>query len=204
MKSTLWFTLFGFLLGTTLVSNCNSQDRYLDELRHKAETGDPGMQFWLGAYYRFPNVMKDHPDLASMAPNYAEAMKWLSKSAAQGRPEAMAELGEMYEGGEGVPKDETLAAVFYRMSCEARPDYQSTSSGCNNLAILYDEGRGVTQDAIEAYKYYVLAELPPDDLKQIGADLTPLQIAEAQRRIDVWRHRHPTDVQIWRRQTSGK
>jgi len=89
------------------------------------------------------------------------------------------------------------------MSCEARPDYQSNRHGCNQLALLYDEGRGVTEDPVEAYKYCVLAELPPDDLKCMAEDLTPASLI-AQRRIDEWRKRHPTDVQMWRTQSEGE
>jgi Sel1 repeat len=200
MKSTLWFVFFAFLSATALVSTCSSQDTYLDELRSEAEVGDPAMQFWLGAYYECPRVMTNHPELASKPPNYAEALKWLAKSAAQGRPEAMAALGEMYEDGEGVPKNETLAAVFYRMSCEARPDYQSAHHGCNQLALLYDEGRGIARDPVEAYKFYALAGFSPDELKQIEKNLTAAQIADAQRRLQEWRRQHPTDVDLWRAQ----
>jgi Sel1 repeat len=205
MKSPLSSALLAAACIIVLATLSFSQDARLDDVRRKADAGDPAMQFWLGVYYESPrNLVGLHSDLANEPPNYAEALKWLEKAAAQGRPEAMTLLGQMYEDGEGVPQNETLAALFYRMSCAARPDYQSASHGCNQLAVLYDEGRGVVKNPVEAYKYYVLAELPPDDLKRMAEDLTPVQLAEAQRRIEQWWQQHPSDVQMMKSQPPGK
>lgn len=196
MRRALWPILSPCLLILITVNASLSQDARLNELRQKAEAGDANMQFWLGAYYEHPQMMVGDPEMARQAPNYAEALKWLSLAAAQGRPEAMALLGQMYEDGEGVSANDGLAAVFYRASCDARPDYRSTSDGCNYLAILYEEGRGVRKDPIEAYKYYAVAQLPPDFLREQAAHFAPTQLVEAKRRIEEWRRQHPTDAEI--------
>ena len=108
MKSCFSFLLLAVVCLIVLATPSTSQDTHLDQVRQKAEAGDPGMQFWLGVFYESPRSKRAHPDLANMPPNYAEALKWLEKAASQGRPEAMTLLGQMYEEGEGIPKDETL------------------------------------------------------------------------------------------------
>lgn len=43
-------------------------------------------------------------------------LQQLQKSANQGDPEAQWKLGICYEMGQGLPKDETLAVRYYRLS----------------------------------------------------------------------------------------
>ena len=50
--------------------------------------------------------------------DYAEAVKWYRKSAAQGNAWGRANLGYMYENGRGVSQDHAEAAKWYRRSAE--------------------------------------------------------------------------------------
>jgi hypothetical protein len=55
-------------------------------------------------------------------------------------------------------------------------------------------GQGVAQDYIEAYRGLFLAALPPGELRdkaaqsrdRVATQLTPAQVAEAQKRVQAW------------------
>ncbi len=68
-----------------------------------AEKGDPAAQTNLGALYE-----------RSAPPDYASAVSWYQKAAAQNYAPAEIALGEAYELGHGVPKDEVQALNLYR------------------------------------------------------------------------------------------
>jgi len=50
-------------------------------------------------------------------------------------------LGERYEAGRGVAKDEKRAAGYWSKLCD-----QARSTACRRLAALYESGRGVARD----------------------------------------------------------
>lgn len=61
----------------------------------------------------------------SMGQNYAEALKWLWRSAEQGYGAAQYELGEFYEKGYAVPQNFILAYMRYTLAALEEPeDYQ--------------------------------------------------------------------------------
>jgi len=45
--------------------------------------------------------------------DYAQAAHWYRRAADFGNADAMYNLGRMYENGQGVPKDATLAKALY-------------------------------------------------------------------------------------------
>jgi TPR repeat protein len=101
----------------------------------KANQGDATAQFWLGAAYEKSG--------RGIKQDYEQAIKWLGKSAKQGNPDAEFLLGQMYENAEGFSRDYTKAAEWYRVACENRPDRGGAGQGCNQLGLLYLEGKGV-------------------------------------------------------------
>src|SRR6266853_3466135 len=50
--------------------------------------------------------------------NYAEALSWFYKAAAQGNSDAENQLGWMYQFGQGVQPDDAKAVTWYRMSAD--------------------------------------------------------------------------------------
>ncbi len=65
------------------------------------------------------------------------------------------------------------------------------AAGQNALGYCYDKGTGVPQDAVEAYKWYVLAIAQKEpraavNMKALLLRLTPEQIAEGKRRADAF------------------
>jgi TPR repeat protein len=117
-----------------------------------------------------------------MPRDYQEAFQWFSKAAGQGHPDAQVNLGLMYVRGEGVTKNMDEAVKWFRSSAE-----QGNSVAQYNLGVCYLQGEGVSTDPQEAYKWLALATSQGDTqarevLDKLETELTPAQIAEAQKR----------------------
>ena len=95
-----------------------------------------------------------------------------------------------------MPQDFTQAAAWYRKLAD-----QGQFSGQFNLGDMYEEGAGVPQDYVEAYKWHSLAaaHAPSDDFGEgwlwpeelercdiLAGKMTPQQVAEAQKRASEW------------------
>jgi len=65
---------------------------------------------------------------------------------------AQSKLGEMYQLGYGVPKDDKTAVKWYRLAAE-----QGHADAQYNLGWMYRTGRGVPQDDKTAVKWFRLA-----------------------------------------------
>ena len=167
------------LLGSTIA--IAQSPEAVQRFQIDAQNGDANAAFWLGVAYR---------DANGVTRDLTRAVEWLSRSAGAGNPDAADALGQLYEDGIGVHRDSSRAATLYRFACEQRPDHGGAGHGCNDLGLLYLEGRGVVQDKVEAYKYFRLSrsEVALSDLRP---DLTPDQIAEGERRVRDWHRVHP-------------
>ena len=118
--------------------------------------------------------------------NYARAMRLLRPLADQGDASAQYDLGLMYAKGQGVPQDYAEAVKWFRKAAD-----QGDPSAQYDLGVLYAEGQGVSQDYVQAHKWITLAAdqlsagvvhdqaVKARDL--VAADMTPEQIAEAQK-----------------------
>lgn len=93
--------------------------------------------------------------------DYAAALKLLKPLAEQGNSEAQANLGLMYEHGQGVGKDFVEAFKWYRLAAE-----QGTIWAQTNLGLAYANGRGVEKNDQEATKWYRRAALQGNTLSQ--------------------------------------
>ena len=154
-------------------------------LRPLANAGNAAAQTQLGIMYS---------NAEGVPYSCAEAQKWYLKAVDQNYAEAKNELGRMYFiGGDGVPMNTTQALTLFRKSAE-----QGFAGAQNNLGLMYLKGEGVTQDYVEAHKWFNLAasRLPvsSDDrykaLKNrddVAARMTPQQIAEAQKLAREWK-----------------
>jgi hypothetical protein len=147
--------------------------------------------------------------------DYKEAVKWYTKAAEQGNVLAQDWLGDMYSIGsdfyEGVPRDDKEAIKWYTKAAEQgyasaqyslgimyqSKDYkeafkwftkaaeQGDASAQFALGEMYYKSEGVVENHIEAYKWFLLAEMngKRDTLKEeLAYKMTPAQIAEAQKR----------------------
>jgi TPR repeat protein len=55
----------------------------------------------------------------------------------------------MYEKGQGVPKDDAQAAIWYRKAADA-----GDGVGMMNVGVMYANGRGVPRDDAQAAIWY--------------------------------------------------
>jgi hypothetical protein len=150
--------------------------------RKAAEQGDMSAQYFLGhMYYEGKGVPRDYP----------ESAKWWSKAGEQGNAAAQGMVGILYFKGQGVPQDCVQAAKWLRKSAE-----QGDMSAQGMLGGLYMSGQGVTQDYVQAYMWFNLAAAQGHSNAQKSRDLvaqqmTPSQIAEAQRLSNEWKPKLP-------------
>jgi TPR repeat protein len=84
--------------------------------------------------------------------DYTTALRLLSPLADQGDARALNNLGRMYFGGQGVPKDHVKAAQLHRRAAE-----QGYAPAENDLARMYYGGHGVPQSDTEAMRWYRMA-----------------------------------------------
>jgi tetratricopeptide (TPR) repeat protein len=147
----------------------------------KAQQGDRGAQFWLGAAYEGGWFGKS---------DFQEALKWLRKAAAHGDPDAQVSLGQMYEEGEGVQQNYKLAAKWYRKAADHVPDLGGAGQGRNQLGLLYLDGLGVPKDYVQAYMWFSLANTETN-LSDAKAQMTPAQVLKAERMAAKWKSHHP-------------
>ena len=196
MKSRLWLSLCVALLwaGVAGDSFAASEDRRKDCLnmslpaetrfvacRAAAESGDADAQFTLGLmYHQGRGVVQD----------YAEAAVQFRRAAKQGDAGAQSNLGAMYDKGQGVVQDYALAVSWYRRAAE-----QGLAVAQSNLGFMYYKGQGVLQDYTLAHMWYNLAgaggnEKAGKNRDRVAEQMTPSQIAEAQRMAREWSEAH--------------
>jgi len=146
----IWVTLL-FLVAGLLIINCSktssetvtpkpSAPADLNDLRARAEKGEPQAQKDLGAIYA---TGKGLPQ------SYAEAAKWYLKAAEQSHAGAQTALGELSEVGQGVKRDDAEAFKWYLRAAE-----QGFAPAQYNLAVLYVMGKGAPHDTAAALKWY--------------------------------------------------
>lgn len=159
----------------------NDREDYATALREwqpLAEQGNALAQYNLGVlYHKGRGVPQDD----------VQARKWYAKAAAQGQAKAQFSLGTLYFNGEGGVKDYREALRWFRLAAD-----QGEALAQTKIAIMYDDGQGVPHDRVQAYKWYSLAATNGDKPAPILRDLlakqmTPAQIAEAQRLASEWR-----------------
>jgi TPR repeat protein len=83
--------------------------------------------------------------LGCPAVDFLKAFFWYEKSAAQGNLSAVNNMGFMYQRGQGVEKNEELAADLYRKAAE-----DGLVSAMFNLGRCYASGIGVSKDFAQA------------------------------------------------------
>ncbi len=152
-------------------------------LRPLAEQGNALAQYNLGVLYRKGRGMPQDD---------VQARQWYEKAAVQGQAKAQFNLGTLYFNGEGVAKDYQQALRWFRLAAD-----QGEAVAQTKIAIMYDDGRGVPHDIVQTYKWYSLAatngDKPAAELRDATAkEMTPAQIAEAQKLVREWKPKTPS------------
>jgi hypothetical protein len=164
-----------------------------------AEGGDASGQTILGfCYAHGEGIRKDQ----------AAAVHWWQKAAEQGAHEAAFNLGVAYRDGRGTPKDRAQAMHWLEKAAEL-----GDADGAYALAVLYYGSFNPfgphEHDTVGSYSWLLIAkelaktasQVQSDQAaagslqKIVGAQMTPADKAEAQRRADDWLRAHPRPAQ---------
>ena len=124
--------------------------------------------------------------------NSAEAVHWYRLAAAQGSAMAQFNLGLMVQNGRGVPADPAEARRLFELAAE-----RGVAGAQNQLGIMNAAGAaGLPQDYVQADKWFSLAasHAADDELRalalknhdRLAAQMTPEQLAEAQKLARAW------------------
>ena len=119
---------------------------------------------------------------AISATDDANNLRKLELLAEQGNANSQNNLGELYDYGWGVPKDDEEAVRWYRLAAE-----QGHASAQSNLGWMYKIGRGIIKENVHAHMWFDIAASlgdKDDALKnrdEIARYMTSAQIAEAQK-----------------------
>jgi len=119
--------------------------------------------------------------------DYATALREWRPLAEQGDAKAQFSFGLLYENGDGVPRDYTKARQWYEKAAA-----QGDAKAQLYLGLQSSFGQGVPMDVVEAYMWYSLAAgngnaHAPGYRNDLSRQMTPAQIAEAQKRAREWK-----------------
>ena len=155
--------------------------------RRAAEQNLPEAQFALGKCYA---------NGTGVSPDPVEAVKWYKRAANQNYVEAIAEVGECFLQGTGVATDIVEGVKWIRKAAE-----EGYAPAQNRFGLCYLKGEGVDKDFVQAYKWFNLsaAQGGPEaadvkvNLARAQSNMTPEQIAEAQRLAREFRPQTPSN-----------
>ena len=159
-------------------SNLDRSEESTKQLRQLAQGGDASAQNELGRlYYEGKAVPQNHN----------KAKEWFDKAVGQGHAGAQVNLGTLYLRGEGAPQSSQMALFWF-----GRAAGQEDALAFAKLGMMYAQGRGVLQDFIQAHMWYNLSAAHGETRSAEARDtlakqMTPAQIAEAQRLAREWR-----------------
>jgi TPR repeat protein len=115
----------------------------------------------------------------------------LLERAIKGDAEAQFELGKNYEAGRiGLPRDLSLAQHWYREAANQGDPYAAAS-----LGILFNFGKGIQRDYIQAYVWYERAasrltggnrDSVVEMRDNVASKMTTDQVQEARRLAKAW------------------
>ncbi len=111
--------------------------KYIEKREQDRQDTRPGMTIKAEAYRLYKQKKFD------------QAAKLYQQCADMGNDDCQLGIGQLYEFGEGVPKNEKQAASWYRKSAD-----QGNPVGQKTLGLLYELGKGVPENWAEAVRLY--------------------------------------------------
>jgi TPR repeat protein len=119
--------------------------------------------------------------------DFAAALREWQPLAEQGDARAQFSFGLLYENGDGVPRDYAKARQWYEKAAA-----QGDAKAQLYLGMQYSFGQGGPVDLVQAYIWYSLAAgngnaHAPGYRDDLSRQMTPAQIAEAQKRAREWK-----------------
>jgi TPR repeat protein len=119
--------------------------------------------------------------------DFKTALREWQPMAEQGDARAQFYFGLLYENGDGVPLDYAKARQWYEKAA-----VQGDAKAQLYLGLQSSFGQGVPMDLVDAYMWYSLAAgngnvHAPGYRADLSRQMTPAQIAEAQKRAREWK-----------------
>src|SRR5262245_56794059 len=111
--------------------------RALDTVRAQAEAGNVVAQFSLGSMLYYGGDAT------------AQAIAWIRAAAAHEYAPAEFHMGQLYDFGFGVTRNDNEALAWYRKAAE-----HGSAAGLRAVGDFYYNGRGTPADAVEAGRWY--------------------------------------------------
>ena len=143
----------------------------------RAKAGDTAAQYNMGVRFA---------DGDGVAQNYAVAMTWFTKASQAGNSAAQVKLALGYMKGIGVPLDENQAVMWLKRAANSGNNWAQRA-----LSNLYLTGQNVPRDYIRAYTWAKIASQSAgtenDELRVLSSRMSQVQIADAERRIAIWK-----------------
>lgn len=123
--------------------------------------------------------------------DYDSAAKFFSKAAEQGNAQAQLKMGMLYATGSGVALDDQKAVSWYLKASE-----QKIAEAQFYAAVRYANGQGIGMDYVESCKWLIISgkagfEFSTLFREFLEKNMTPDNIAEAQKRASEWMKAHP-------------
>ena len=123
--------------------------------------------------------------------DYAEAVNWYRKAAAQRHRSALFNLGMMYVDGRGVRQNNGEAVIYFRQAAELKH-----AKAHFNMGFMLENGRGIAKNPGQGLTSYIIAsnlglgEIADNARAKVSASLSPAQIGEAESQAGVWMDEH--------------
>jgi uncharacterized protein len=119
--------------------------------------------------------------------DFTTALREWQPLAERGDARAQFSFGLLYENGDGVTRDYTKARQWYEKAAA-----QGDAKAQLYLGLQSSFGQGGPMDLVQAYKWYSLAAgngnaYAPGYRDDLAKQMTPAQIAEAQKRTREWK-----------------
>jgi len=118
--------------------------------------------------------------------DYAAALRNLKPLAEKGMSMAQHDLGVLYSKGQGVARNDAVAARWFRRAAEG-----GHTNAKYLLGTMYFHGRGIPQDFVAAHMWLSLAadrgsRQAADELKRVARRMNAAQLREAQNKKVEW------------------
>lgn len=117
-------------------------------LSRAAGAGHAGAQLRLALAYEYGYGVNQ---------DYRVAAEWMQRSARGGNADAQYYLGEYYRDGKGVIRDDLQAYEWIHRSVDHGVSHERLLDALLYLGAAREWGRGLSQDLVEACKWYTLA-----------------------------------------------
>jgi TPR repeat protein len=118
--------------------------------------------------------------------DYAAALRNLKPLAEKGMSMAQHDLGVLYSKGQGVTRNDAVAARWFQKAAEG-----GHTNAKYLLGTMYFRGRGVPQDLVAAHMWFSLAadrgsRQAAEELKRVARRMNTTQLREAQTKKVEW------------------